>query len=97
VASIVADGPPPLATFTYDTAGNRTSRSLESWIITSTYTYDDDGRLTSLAHGSLETLTYTYDAMNRRTGETRSSAPARTLDYHLMEKLTALDMSANRA
>lgn len=59
VESIVADGPPPLAEFTYDTAGNRTSRSLESGIITSTYTYDDDGRLTALAHGSLETLTYT--------------------------------------
>jgi hypothetical protein len=29
VASVVADGPPPLATFTYDLAGNRLSKNLE--------------------------------------------------------------------
>jgi RHS repeat-associated protein len=97
VEAIVADGPPPLASFTYDTAGNRTSRSLESGIITSTYTYDDDGRLMSLAHGSLETLTYTYDAMNRRTGETRSSAPARTFGYDLTGQLTAVNQSSGNA
>ena len=97
VEAIVADGPPPLATFTYDTAGNRTSRSLENGIITSTYTYDDDGRLTSLAHGSLETLTYTYDAMNRRTVETRSSAPARTFGYDLTGQLTAVNQSSGNA
>jgi RHS repeat-associated protein len=68
VASIVADGPPPLATFAYDAAGRRTSRTLENGI-TSTYAYDADGQLTLLAHGSVETLTYTYDNMHRRTGE----------------------------
>jgi RHS repeat-associated protein len=96
VASIVADGPPPLATFAYDAAGRRTSRTLENGL-TSTYTYDDDGRLTSLAHGSLETLTYTYDAMHRRTGEARSSAPARTFGYDLTGQLIAVNQSTGNA
>jgi RHS repeat-associated protein len=96
VASIVADGPPPLATFAYDVAGRRTSRTLENGI-TSTYAYDADGRLTSLTHGSVETLTYTYDAMHRRTGETRSSAPARTFGYDLTGQLTAVNQSSGNA
>ena len=96
VASIVADGPPPLATFAYDAAGRRTSRTLENGI-TSTYVYDADGRLTSLTHGSVETITYTYDAMHRRTGENRSSAPARTFGYDLTGQLIAVNQSASNA
>jgi RHS repeat-associated protein len=93
----VADGPPPLATFTYDAAGNRLSRSLENGI-TSTYAYDNDGQLTSLSHGaSVETLTYTYDAMHRRTGEARSSAPARAFGYDPTGQLTAVNQSTGNA
>jgi RHS repeat-associated protein len=96
VASIVADGPPPLATFAYDAAGRRTSRTLENGI-TSTYAYDADGQLTSLTHGSVETLTYTYDNMHRRTGEARSSAPARTFGYDLTGQLIAVNQSSGNA
>ena len=96
VASIVADGPPPLATFAYDIAGRSTSRTLENGI-TSTYAYDADERLTSLTHGSVETLTYTYDAMHRRTGEARSSAPARTFGYDLTGQLIAVNQSTGNA
>ncbi|MDX2081740.1 MAG: DUF6531 domain-containing protein [Terrimicrobiaceae bacterium] len=73
VASVVADGPPPLATFAYDAAGNRITKALENGI-TASYNYDDAGRLTSLVHAPLvETLTYTYDTMSRRTSETRTT------------------------
>ena len=96
VAAINADGPPPLATFVYDLAGRRASRTLENGI-TSTNTYDANGRLTLLAHGTVEALTYTYDMLNRRTGETRSSAPARTFGYDLTSQLTAVNQSGGNA
>ena len=96
MASIVADGPPPLATFAYDVAGRRTSRTLENGIA-STYAYDADGQLTSLTHGSVETITYTYDAMHRRTGENRSSTPARTFGYDLTGQLIAVNQSTGNA
>ena len=96
VASIVADGPPPLATFTHDLAGNRLGKNLENGV-QSAYTYDALNRLTSLAHGSVETLTYTYDKMNRRTGEARSSAPTRTFGYDLTGQLTSVNQSSGNA
>ncbi len=97
VASIVADGPPPMASFTYDAGGNRTTRTLENGI-TSTYTYNAAGRLTALSHGAgVEELTHTYDMLNRRTGETRSSAPARAFDYDLVGQLTAVNQSGGNA
>jgi RHS repeat-associated protein len=53
--------------------------------------------LTSLTHGSVETLTYTYDAMHRRTGEARSSAPARTFGYDLTGQLIAVNQNSGNA
>lgn len=40
------------AAFAYYAVGNRTLRPLVDGIIASIYTYDDDWRLTALAHGS---------------------------------------------
>jgi YD repeat-containing protein len=67
VASVVADGPSPLATFTYDLAGNRLSKNLDNGV-QSVYSCDAVNRLTQIVHQpGVETLGYTYDSMNRRT------------------------------
>ena len=48
--AIYAEGPPPIATFTYDLNGNRLSLALNNGV-TNGYVYDNANRLTSLAAG----------------------------------------------
>ncbi len=73
---VTADGPPPLAAYTYNLAGERTLLARENGL-QSTSTFDVAGQITSLKHqigtSSLESLTYTLDAMGRRTVTSRPS------------------------
>jgi RHS repeat-associated protein len=74
VAAISSDGPPPLASYTYDLDGRRTQKTLENGI-TTTYSYDVADQLLTLAHTNVNTatelarFTYTYDTGARRTSK----------------------------
>jgi YD repeat-containing protein len=84
VAAISSDGPPPLASYTYDLDGRRTQKTLENGI-TTTYSYDVADQLTALVHrdpasAELARFAYTYDLGGRRTAKaiTGSAAINRT-------------------
>jgi RHS repeat-associated protein len=72
IASINDDGPPPLATFTYDLAGRRVTKNLENTTSTS-YLYDQTDQLTALVHNRALTeiarFAYAYDTAGRRTAK----------------------------
>ncbi len=55
----------PTASYTYDSAGNRTSMTDNTG--TTTYQYDPNGNLTSVTDGYGKQVQYTYDQANRRT------------------------------
>ncbi|WP_038164680.1 RHS repeat domain-containing protein [Verrucomicrobium sp. BvORR106] len=69
VKDIQADGPPPLASYTYHANGERATRSLENGTVT-TYTIDDASQTTSVVQsnggGVFQRYDYTYDAAGRR-------------------------------
>ena len=75
LATITANGPPPLASYAYDAAGRRVSKTLENGTST-TYGYDDANRLLGLAqwHGTNQfaALAYTYNPVGNRTSRTGS-------------------------
>lgn len=74
--SVTADGPPALATYTYDLAGRRTGKVLENGVST-TYTYDGSAQLLSLNHAlsttTLATYAYTLDTGGRREAMTETN------------------------
>lgn len=62
VGSTVLDG----ATYAYDAAGNRTSKTDNRTDITSTYGYDPLYELTQVLQGSTTTESYNYDSVGNR-------------------------------
>jgi RHS repeat-associated protein len=64
-------------TFAYDANNRRTTRTLPNGTI-STYSYDDDSRLTgiltTLNSTTIDSLTYTMDNIGNRTSKTQNSA-----------------------
>lgn len=95
VSTITADDPPPMATYTYDKAGNRIGKTLENNTSVN-YVYDDPGRLTTLDHQkgavSFAHFDYEYDTVNNRTArvETDAGAPANrdAYNYDAIDQLT---------
>jgi RHS repeat-associated protein len=92
--SVSADGPPPLATYTYDKAGRNTTLVHENGI-TESKSYDAASQLlanTHLKNGNpVSGHGYTLDATGRRTNETFAdgSTPARSYGYDTADQVTA--------
>ncbi|MGD1078911.1 MAG: RHS repeat-associated core domain-containing protein [Candidatus Sulfotelmatobacter sp.] len=73
------------ASYTYDPAGNRTSKGNYLNGITSNYTYDPLYELTQVTQGSSTTESYTYDAVGNRL----SSSAVPTYSYNSANELTS--------
>lgn len=69
VSQIQADGPPPLATYTYHLDGTVAGRTLEN-AVTTTYAYDAANQFQSVSHangaGTWQRFDYQYDLVGRR-------------------------------
>jgi RHS repeat-associated protein len=78
LASVSADGPPPLAAYEYDLAGRRTAKHLENGTLTESV-YDDADRLLQLTHrktgvaAPLQQFDYTLNAMGNRKSRVESN------------------------
>jgi RHS repeat-associated protein len=81
--------------FTYDLLGRKTS--MVDSLGTTTYTYDDLGRLVSLdGPGTNDTITYTYDAAGNRTSMTDQDGNETEYAYDALNRLSCLtDSGAN--
>jgi RHS repeat-associated protein len=55
------------ASYAYDAAGNRTSKTVLPSNVTSAYSYDPAYQLTQVLQGATRTEAYTYDAVGNRT------------------------------
>jgi RHS repeat-associated protein len=55
------------ASYTYDAAGNRTSKTVQPSGLASSYAYDPAYQLTQVMQGATQTEAYTYDAVGNRT------------------------------
>ncbi|MES2996683.1 MAG: RHS repeat-associated core domain-containing protein [Verrucomicrobiota bacterium] len=101
LAAVTADGPPPLANYTYDLAGRLTAIAHENGV-TESKTYDDANRLLANQHlknGSpLSGHTYALDTTGRRTSETFSdgTTPARTYGYDSTDQVTSADYGSGQ-
>jgi RHS repeat-associated protein len=102
LSALLADGPPPLATFAYDLAGRRTQKVLENGTA-ATYSYDVADQLLTLVHtnplqAELARFAYSYDLGGRRTAKaiTGSAAQARaeTYGYDAIDQVTSSNYGA---
>jgi len=73
------------ASYIYDNAGNRTSKTNYLNNVTEGYTYDLIYQLTQVTQGSSTTESYTYDAVGNRL----SSSNVPTYNYNLSNQLTS--------
>jgi RHS repeat-associated protein len=80
------------ASYTYDNAGNRTSKTDYLNSVTSNYTYDPLYQLTQVTQGSSTTESYTYDAVGNRL----SSLGVSSYSYNSSNQLTS-DSNASYA
>ena len=91
---ISRDGPPPLATYTYDKAGRLDQLAHENGI-TQDLSHDAAGQLLSRIHKKSGTTVsghgYTIDTTGRRSAETFSdgTTPARTYGYDNADQVTS--------
>ena len=102
LASISANGPPPLASFTYDARGQRTMRAYENGT-TAYYTNDAAGQLLALAHvktngGSVMVqVNYGYNEVGNRTNRVESytgyNAATDVYGYDSTDQLTNVNYS----
>ncbi len=74
------------ATYIYDSAGNRTSRTDNRTSTTLTYTYDDIYQLKTAKQGTTTKESYTYDAVGNRL----SSLGVSPYSYNTSNELTSL-------
>ncbi len=99
--NVSADGPPPLATYTYDKAGRNTTLVHENGI-TQAKTYDAANQLlanTHLKNGSpVSGHAYTLDTTGRRTGELRSGdiPVATSYGYDAANQVTAANYGSGQ-
>ncbi len=97
---ISRDGPPPLATYSYDNAGRHLSTAHENGI-TEVKTYNAASELLANLHKkagvTVSGHSYTYDQTSRRTGETfadGTTAP-RTYGYDSADQVTSATYSTS--
>jgi RHS repeat-associated protein len=88
LASVTADAPPPLATYTYNGRNQIASHVVENGLSTATRSYDAAGRLTGMSNGALDSTSYTLSADGRRTGITRNG-DAETYGYDIARQVTS--------
>ena len=95
LASVSADGPPPLASYLYDPAGRLTSLSHENGTI-ETQTFDPNDRLLArsltLATTTISTHAYTLDNLGRRSSEAFTGSPSslvKNFTYDLASQVTS--------
>jgi len=81
VGSTTLDG----ASYTYDSAGNRTSKTDMRTSTTSNYNYDDIYQLTGVTQGTSTTESYTFDAVGNRL----SSLGVSPYAYNASNELTS--------
>jgi RHS repeat-associated protein len=79
VNEIVADGPAPLASYSYDLNGNRTAKNV-AWaslpMHSEIYTYDPIDQLVTANYNGSNTVAYDYDPVGNRTSvSATASAP----------------------
>jgi RHS repeat-associated protein len=100
--SVSADGPPPIATYTYDKAGRSTAVIHENGI-TESKAYDAASQLlgnTHLKNGNpISGHGYTLDATGRRTNETFAdgSTPARSYGYDTADQVTSATYGSSQS
>ena len=91
VKAIYANGPPPLATFTYDLNGNRLSLVLNNGV-TNGYAYDNASRLTAIVANQganpVASFAYTYNNINDRTALVREGGRTENYGYDAARQLT---------
>jgi RHS repeat-associated protein len=73
------------ASYTYDSAGNRTAKTDQASSVTSNYGYDAIYQLTGVSHGSTTTESYTYDTVGNRL----SSLGVSPYSYNSSNELTS--------
>jgi RHS repeat-associated protein len=73
------------ASYTYDSAGNRTAKTNDLNGLTSNYTYDPLYELTQVTQGASTTESYSYDAVGNRL----SSSGVPTYSYNTSNELTS--------
>lgn len=99
--TVVADTPPPLATYTYDKAGRNTALVHENGI-TESKSYDAASQLLANTHLKGGTPVsghgYTLDSTGRRTAETFAdgSTPTRSYGYDTADQVTAATYSSSQ-
>jgi YD repeat-containing protein len=76
-------------TYTYDTAGRRTSMTVSGQTPVS-YTYDHNARLRTITQAPLNPVDLQYDAANRRTLLTLPNGVSTEYQYDAVSRLTAL-------
>jgi len=90
IASIAVDGSPPLASYTYDLDGNRTTKNLENGT-EAAYGYDDASRMTNIVHsaglGVFASFEYGYDTVDRRTFAKRETGRGDVYGYDAVDQV----------
>lgn len=91
LAAVTAGGPPPVATYTYNIAGELTNRTLENGVSTG-YAYDLAGQTSDIAHTlnnlAFDSLGYTLDNQGRRIGITRGNGKNDGYSYDAIGEVT---------
>ena len=83
-------------TYTYNSAGNRTSMTDSLGNVT-LYAYDSDGNLTQVTDALGNVTTYTYDSFGNKLTETDPLGNTTTYTYDLLNRLTSVtDRSEER-
>jgi RHS repeat-associated protein len=92
IGTVTADGPPPLATYSYNLAGEMTELMRENGVRTVTG-YDLAGRQTGVTHqiglSVLDGVGYGMDSMGRRTSITRPGGQNDSYGYDAAGQVTA--------
>ena len=89
-----------LTTYTYDTLGQMTSRTLkgatEAQDLSTTFTYDEDGNLASLTDPEGSRTSYTYNALGLLLSKTDPLNHTTRYEYDLAGRLTAVIDAQNQ-
>ena len=97
MSNVIADNPPPLVSYSYDLAGNRTGKTYENGT-SATYVYDDANRLTSITKKAFNvtfaSFAYAYNGVNNRTAVTRETGRGDVYSYDSIDQLIGVQYEA---